>query len=58
MKSKYRPFVPWFPFDNDPMTEKQIVKADGGIRIHPAKANGQLVGTAIKTFTNNGFGPY
>ena len=44
-------------FDNDPMTEKQIVKADGGeLEFYPAKANGQLVGTAIKTFTNNGFG--
>ena len=35
-------------FDNDPMTEKQIVKADGGEL--------EFVGTAIKTFTNNGFG--
>ena len=44
-------------FDNDPMTEKQIVKVDGGeLEFYPAKANGQLVGTAIKTFTNNGFG--
>ena len=44
-------------FDNDPMTEKQIVKADGGeLEFYPAKANGPLVGTAIKTFTNNGFG--
>ena len=44
-------------FDNDPMTEKQIVKADGGeLEFYPAKANGQLVGAAIKTFTNNGFG--
>ena len=34
-------------FDNDPMTE---------LEFYPAKANGQLVGTAIKTFTNNGFG--
>ena len=44
-------------FDNDPMTEKQIVEVDGGkLEFYPAKANGQLVGTAIKTFTNNGFG--
>ena len=44
-------------FNNDPMTEKQIVKVDGGeLEFYPAKANGQLVGTAIKTFTNNGFG--
>ena len=43
-------------FDNDPMTEKQIVEVDGGkLEFYPAKANGQLVGTAIKTFTNNGF---
>lgn len=36
-------------FDNDPMTEKQIVKADGGeLEFYPAKANGQLVGAALK----------
>lgn len=44
-------------FDNDPMTEKQIIKVDGGeLEFYPAKENGQLVGTAVKTFTNNGFG--
>lgn len=44
-------------FDNDPMAEKEIVQADGGeLEFYPAKEKGQLVGTAVKTFTNDGFG--
>ena len=31
--------------------------ADGGeLEFYPAKKNGELVGTAVKTYTNNGFG--
>lgn len=45
-------------FDNNPNAEvwkKQT--ADGGeLEFYPAKKNGQLVGTAVKTYTNNGFG--
>lgn len=44
-------------FDNDPMAEKQTIDIDGGtLEFYPAKENGQLVGMAVKTFTNNGFG--
>ncbi len=39
-------------FDNDPNKEKW--EADGLI-FYPAKKNGQLVGTAVKTFTESGF---
>jgi len=48
------------PFDNDPMQEADTVKLQNGseLILYPAKANGELVGTAIKTFTNNGFGGY
>lgn len=43
-------------FDNDPMAEMYTQNTDGGVlEFYPAKKNGQLVGTAVKTFTNNGF---
>lgn len=46
-------------FDNDPMTDKYMVKAsdnEEAVEFYPAKQNGELVGTAIKTYTNDGFG--
>lgn len=45
-------------FDNDPMAEAWAEKTpDGGIlEFYPAKKEGQLLGTAVKTYTNNGFG--
>lgn len=44
-------------FDNDPAAEKWTKEIDGGLlEFYPAKRNGELVGTAVKTFTNNGFG--
>ncbi|KIO42724.1 MULTISPECIES: RnfABCDGE type electron transport complex subunit G [Porphyromonadaceae] len=44
-------------FDNDPMAEAWTEKTpDGGELIfYPAKKAGELVGTAIKTYSNNGF---
>lgn len=43
-------------FNNLPDQEKYIVKTDGGeLVFYPAKMNGELVGTAVETFTNNGF---
>lgn len=44
-------------FDNQPVDTKQIVSIDGGeVTIYTATKNNSLAGTAIKTFTNNGFG--
>lgn len=44
-------------FDNDPMAEADTVSMpDGGeLVFFPATKNGQPVGTAVKTYTNNGF---
>jgi electron transport complex protein RnfG len=43
-------------FDNDPIAEVTIHEVDGGvIKIFPAKKGDQYVGSAIETFTNNGF---
>jgi len=43
-------------FDNKPGEESFQVEVDGGIlKFFPAKKNGELVGTAVSTFTNNGF---
>lgn len=44
-------------FDNDPMAEADTVRMpDGGeLVFFPATKNGQPVGTAVKTYTNNGF---
>ncbi len=45
-------------FDNDPNAEIwEKETPDGGkLEFYPAKRNGELVGTAVKTYTNNGFG--
>lgn len=45
-------------FDNDPNADVWKVQTpDGGeLEFYPAKKNGELVGTAVKTYTNNGFG--
>ena len=45
-------------FDNDPMKEAYTLKAaDGGeLTVYPAKLGEELIGTAVKTYTNNGFG--
>ena len=43
-------------FDNEPGTEVYKMKVDGDtLEFFPAKKNGELVGTAVSTFTNNGF---
>lgn len=45
-------------FDNDPGADVWKVQTpDGGeLEFFPAKKNGEAVGTAVKTYTNNGFG--
>ena len=45
------------PFDNDPLTEADTVGTpDGGeLVFFPATKNGVPVGTAVKTYSNNGF---
>lgn len=45
-------------FNNDPSADKWTIEtADGGLlEFYPAKMDGTLVGTAIKTYTNSGFG--
>lgn len=43
-------------FDNKPSAEKYTREVDGGIlTFYPASKAGQKVGTAIQTFTKNGF---
>lgn len=43
-------------FDNDPSSEATSIFIDGdSLKFYSAKLNGELVGTAIETFTNNGF---
>jgi len=43
-------------FDNNPDADKYTVDLNGEtLELYPAKQNGQLVGTAIKTFTTKGF---
>ncbi len=43
-------------FDNKPSAEKYTREVDGGIlTFYPATKGGQKVGTAIQTFTKNGF---
>ena len=43
-------------FDNEPGNESYTIDIDGGtLEFFPAKKNGELVGTAVSTFTNNGF---
>lgn len=45
------------PFDNDPLTEADTVGTpDGGeLVFFPATKNGEPIGTAVKTYSNNGF---
>lgn len=45
-------------FDNDPNADVWKVQTpDGGeLEFYPAKKNGEAIGTAVKTYTNNGFG--
>lgn len=45
-------------FGNDPNADVWKVQTpDGGeLEFYPAKKNGEPVGTAVKTYTNNGFG--
>lgn len=43
-------------FDNQPGNEAYSVAVDGGeLTFYPATREGQPVGTAVKTFSNNGF---
>lgn len=43
-------------FDNQPVDVSYTVKVDDGeLTFYPATKNGELVGTAVKTFTQNGF---
>ncbi len=43
-------------FDNEPASESYKVPADGdSLVFYPAKQDGELVGMAIETFTNQGF---
>jgi len=43
-------------FNNQPFEESFTADFDGGtLTFYPAKKDGQLVGTAVKTFSNNGF---
>lgn len=43
-------------FDNDPNAEVYKMAVDGDtLHFYPAKNNGELVGTAVETFTNMGF---
>ena len=43
-------------FDNEPGNESYTMDIDGGtLEFFPAKKNGELVGTAVSTFTNKGF---
>lgn len=44
-------------FDNDPDAEKYVIDTpDGGeLEFYPAKLNGELAGTAVKTYSNSGF---
>ncbi len=44
-------------FDNTPSEEEYKLGVDGDtLRFYPAKVNGELIGTAVETFTNKGFG--
>lgn len=44
-------------FDNDPASEVKSVEIDGGqVTVYPATKDGEIVGYAVETFTNKGFG--
>jgi len=54
-KSAIQQVVP--AFDNDPVQEVYKMGVDGDtLEFFPATMNGELVGTAVSTFTNKGFG--
>ncbi len=43
-------------FDNNPSEEEYRIEVSGGeLVFYPAKKDGELVGTAVETFTNRGF---
>ncbi len=42
-------------FSNNPYEEQYTVESFEGVILYPAKKDGQLVGTAIKTYTNIGY---
>lgn len=43
-------------FNNQPYEEAKTIEMDGGeLTLFPAKKDGELVGTAVKTFSMNGF---
>jgi electron transport complex protein RnfG len=47
------------PFDNSPFDEKFEMEAfdgSGKLEVYPAKKDGKIVGYAVKTFTERGFG--
>lgn len=47
------------PFDNDPVKEQYALFADGdSVYFFPARKGDELVGTAVKTFTQKGFSGY
>jgi electron transport complex protein RnfG len=44
-------------FDNSPIDDKYTADSDvGPLNMYPAKKDGKLIGTAIETMTNQGFG--
>ncbi|HRZ39990.1 MAG TPA: RnfABCDGE type electron transport complex subunit G [Candidatus Omnitrophota bacterium] len=44
-------------FNNNPMEERRVIKSEGGELIfYPVRKDGTLVGTAVETFTDKGFG--
>jgi len=43
-------------FNNDPSSEKYTVEGLAGLEFYPAKKDGVLVGTAVQTFTEKGYG--
>jgi electron transport complex protein RnfG len=43
-------------FNNAPLQEKYTVEGFEGVILYPAKMDGQRVGTAVETYSNNGFG--
>ncbi len=42
-------------FNNNPFGEKYVVEGFDKLEFYPAKKDGNLVGTAVKTFTSKGF---
>lgn len=45
------------PFDNDPSSQQREVEVEGGaLTVYPAMKDGVQVGTAVRSFSNAGFG--